>query len=107
MDKLTPGEAIRKYCLECTGKSYNDITNCELKNCMLYKFRLGKGRPSVKIVNKFCRECMGAGFNGSGTVVKLVRDCSSFDCKLHSFRNGKNPNYPTDSKPFPEYSIKR
>jgi len=52
---------------------------------MLYPYRLGKGRLSVKVIRKHCLECMG----GSR---KEVRNCLSDNCPLHGFRMGTNPN---------------
>jgi hypothetical protein len=53
--------------------------------CWFYKFRLGRGRPSVKIIRKHCRECMG----GSP---QLVEACATIGCTLYQFRFGTNPN---------------
>lgn len=44
MAKLTPIRAIRKYCMECSNFSPNEIRLCPIKNCALYPYRLGK-RP--------------------------------------------------------------
>jgi len=38
----------------------------------------------VKAIRAFCMECMG----GSR---KAVAECTSLDCKLHSYRMGRNP----------------
>ena len=51
--------------------------------CWFYKYRLGKGRVSVKTIRKMCLECM----SGPG----LVRDCWEEGCPLHPFRMGTNP----------------
>ena len=90
---MTPLEAIRKICVECAGSPY-EIKDCsgdaclggqgdEKGVCHFFPFRLGKGRPSVKTIRKFCLECMG----GSS---KLVAECKS-DCPLHPYRFGKSP----------------
>mgnify|MGYP001558479290 CR=1 FL=1 len=42
MKKLTPIQAIRKKCLECQEKHYSWVRNCEIKDCSLYRFRLGR-----------------------------------------------------------------
>jgi len=42
MKRLTPIQAIRKNCLECSNHSVYEVTNCEIKECPLYQFRLGK-----------------------------------------------------------------
>lgn len=41
---LTPIKAMRKYCLECSGDSYNEVKLCVIPDCPLYPYRLGK-RP--------------------------------------------------------------
>ena len=43
MDKvLTPLQAIRKKCLDCTGDSLEGIRNCPIEACPLYVYRSGK-----------------------------------------------------------------
>jgi len=90
---MTPLQAIRKVCVACVGSPYgaNDCGGDECLGgqddengvCYFFSFRLGRGRPSVKTIRKFCLECMG----GSS---KLVAECKS-DCPLHPYRFGKNP----------------
>ena len=90
---MTPLRAIRKVCVECVGSSH-EVRNCggdvcvgvqgdEKVECYFFPFRLTKGRPSVKLLRKFCLECQG----GSS---RLVSECKS-DCPLHQYRFGKNP----------------
>ena len=90
---MTPLEAIRKICVACVGSPY-EVKDCggdacldsqgdEQGVCHFFPFRLGRGRPSVKLIRKFCLECM----DGS---MKLVAECQS-DCPLHPYRFGKNP----------------
>ncbi len=89
---MTPGEAIRKHCIECVGSVY-ETKNCggnyllgTDKPCPLYPFRQGEGRPSVKVIRKECLSCMNGGSD-------MVRHCPSESCKLYQFRFGKNPNF--------------
>ncbi len=35
----TPMQAIRDFCMNCVGDSYNDIKNCTAKKCPLYIYR--------------------------------------------------------------------
>ena len=90
---MTPLESIRKICVACVGSVY-EVKDCGGDNCLgaqgddntvchFFPYRLGKGRPSVKRIRKFCLECQG----GSS---KLVAECKS-DCPLHPYRFGKNP----------------
>jgi len=89
---MTPGNAIRKHCVECVGSPY-EIENCRgdflyatEKECPFYKFRMGKGRPSVKLIRKYCLFCMGGSY-------QTVNQCNSNTCLLRPFRMGTNPNY--------------
>lgn len=34
-------QAIRKYCLECSGGSPKDVTLCNIVDCPLWLFRFG------------------------------------------------------------------
>jgi hypothetical protein len=91
---LTPLKAIRRFCVECVGSPYA-VDGCGGDKCLdgqgdeegvchFYRYRLGRGRPSVKLIRKMCLECM----DGSR---RLVAECGS-DCELHRFRFGRNPN---------------
>lgn len=86
----TPGEAVRKKCLECVGGP-GEVRKCcgdKLQDgtaCPLFPFRLGKGRPSVKTIRRECLKCM----HGNR---KLICQCASKSCHLHPFRMGRNPN---------------
>lgn len=85
----TPGKTIRGHCIECVGSIY-DVRDCAGDRllsggtCPFFPFRLGRGRPSVKVIRKFCLDCM----NGSAP---LVRECENAECSLHPYRFGKNP----------------
>ena len=89
---MTPLKAIRKACVACVGSPY-EVKNCggdaclgaqgdEKEVCYFFPFRLGKGRPSVKLLRKFCLECQGDSR-------RLVAECKS-NCPLHQYRFGKN-----------------
>ena len=84
-NKLTPLRAIRKRCLDCQ-ETTTDIRNCEHTDCALYRFRMGKGRASVKDIRRHCLQCM----DGQADEVRL---CPSEDCPLWTYRFGKNPAY--------------
>jgi hypothetical protein len=88
---LTPGSAIRRFCLQCVGSS-SEIKHCggdnllSVEACHFFKYRMGRGRPSVKAIRKECLHCM----NGSSA---FVSGCASMKCPVHKFRLGTNPNY--------------
>lgn len=87
----SPCETIRTYCLYCTVGQPSEVISCDadgkdpaFEACPFHPFRLGKGRPSVKLIRKFCLQCMG------GSLV-MVRECETRDCLIHPFRLGRNP----------------
>ena len=41
-DFLTPIQAIRKKCLQCSNGQYNEIRGCLIETCPLYSFRVGE-----------------------------------------------------------------
>ena len=42
MKPLTPIKAIRKKCLDCSGWKPAEVRLCEMTDCPLYRFRMGK-----------------------------------------------------------------
>jgi hypothetical protein len=90
--RKSPTRTIRSYCHYCVqSRSDSDVENCTGhivfatgKPCPFYEYRTGGKRASVKLMRKFCIECMG----GSKEAVK---ECSTNDCLIHPFRFGKNP----------------
>ena len=103
MSASTPGEAIHKFCVACVGGSPFEVKNCGGEKCLnggcassgecsFYKFRLGNGRPSVKLIRRYCLYCT------SGDL-EYVRECPDgikhggmASCALYPFRMGRNPN---------------
>jgi hypothetical protein len=90
----TPGQSIRRFCVACVG-SPHDLKKCGGDKCLggqgdkhgtcyLYPYRLGKGRPSLKLIRKVCLECM----EGSG---RLVAECVARECHLYAYRFGQRP----------------
>jgi hypothetical protein len=98
---ITPLEAIHKFCVTCVGSPF-EVKDCggdaclnggRDKNgvCWFYKYRLGKGRPSVKLIRKMCLWCQGDS-------KELVRECVEDGkhtglpaCALWPYRMGINP----------------
>lgn len=91
---MTPLQAIRKLCVACCGSPFL-VQDCGGDQCLggqgdgdgrcyLYPYRMGRGRPSVKLIRKFCLECMSHSS-------ELVSQCKSKECPLHHYRQGKNP----------------
>lgn len=44
--RVTPMQAIRKKCLDCSCWSWSEVKQCELSDCALYPFRLGRN-PNI------------------------------------------------------------
>jgi len=86
---MTPGRAIRAHCLECVGGPH-EVRDCRGDKllsggaCPFFPFRHGRGRPSVKVIRRFCLNCM----NGRRD---FVAECETEGCPLHPFRMGRNP----------------
>ena len=92
---MTPGEAIRKFCVECVGGIAHEVPTCSGDRCLnggcdkkgvclFHPYRMGRGRPSVRLIRKICLWCMGDDVN-------FVRECWTPTCALHPFRMGRNP----------------
>jgi hypothetical protein len=91
--RKTPGQAIHAYCVSCVGSPYavracgGDVLIGAARGkggvCFFYKYRLGTGRPSVKLIRRYCLECM----QGSS---ETVRNCSSVDCPVYPYRFGRS-----------------
>ena len=41
-EKLTPGKAMRAFCIDCCGGSRNEVYLCPSTDCSLWAYRLGK-----------------------------------------------------------------
>ena len=88
----TPSGTIWSYCHYCVqSRSDSKVENCTGHivfatgaPCPFYEYRMGRKRSSVKIMRRFCLDCMG----GNKAAVK---ECSTYDCLIYPFRLGKNP----------------
>lgn len=49
MTKLTPMKAIRKKCLDCCAGQIVEVRECMIKNCPLWRYRMGKRPTDDKI----------------------------------------------------------
>jgi hypothetical protein len=91
LKKMTPGSAIRAFCVSCCGGVFGEVKSCDGDGtdpayyaCPFHPYRMGRGRPSVKNIRKFCLHCMGES-------PSLVRECGITDCPCRPYRMGKNP----------------
>lgn len=60
MKNLTPLKSIRAKCLECSNQQKGEVLNCEITDCALFPFRMGKN-PNRKGIK---REITGLGASG-------------------------------------------
>jgi hypothetical protein len=84
---LNRRKAIRERCLNCSGWSVREVTECQFSDCQLYPFRTGQGQQNPKARNnairKYCLWCM------NGQRAEVGR-CPSFDCSLFPYRGVRN-----------------
>jgi hypothetical protein len=45
---MTPLQAIKAKCLECSNDSAHEVKLCEITDCSLYEYRFGKGKSRGK-----------------------------------------------------------
>lgn len=82
----TPLKAIRARCVDCTGRYYSEITNCDIDDCPLWPYRMGE-KPEgscLKVIRQKCIWCC-AGQPREATL------CPAENCPLYPYRSGKNP----------------
>ena len=48
-ERLTRGEAIRKFCLECMGGSAYEVRLCTAPACPLFRYRLRNENKAIKV----------------------------------------------------------
>ena len=56
MKKLTPINAIRVKCIECSGGSKKEVAHCHIDDCSLYPYRFGTNPNRKGIGNKNIRK---------------------------------------------------
>ena len=97
----TPGHAIHSFCVQCAGSPF-EVKDCGGDKCLnggcdkngvcwFYRHRLGKDRPSVKLIRRYCLWCQG----GSSELVKNCIEGQNHNgveaCSLFPYRQGRNP----------------
>ncbi len=96
---LNRRKSIRAKCLDCTGGSYKEVTDCEFDDCPLFPYRSGQGKQDAKArsksIRKYCLWC--AEQQGE------IWDCPSIDCGLWPYRKSKVER-PSEIKTLPKES---
>ena len=95
--KRTPLEAIRVFCVECQGGSFQGVSECGDTACPFHLYRHGSALAKGKHAPvRACRAyCFTYCLLDSGA--DAVRDCGGNTallgpCPVFPFRMGKNPN---------------
>lgn len=97
VSRHTPLEAIRLFCVECMGGSFQGVSECNDRACPFHDYRHGKSLMAgllapVRACRKYCLEyCLPEGGPDG------VKDCGGDTallgpCPVFPFRMGKNPN---------------
>lgn len=96
-DPTTRCRAIRARCLNCKGWENTPVRECEITDCNLWPYRLGKspnrqksartrGQNGIKIPSRAIADhCLAC----SGNSVSERRQCPATECPLWAFRNGR------------------
>ena len=88
--KRSPVKSARAYCLWCCGGQSNEVKLCpDKEGCVLWPYRFGRGRITLRIIRKKCLNCDGEG-------IKSIRNCvfNGVDdefCPLYPYRLGHRP----------------
>jgi hypothetical protein len=103
--KRSPLKAIRVFCVECQGDSFQGVSECADTACPFREYRSGKAleagqhRP-LGAVRRYCHEYCQAGA-GRAEVLSCQGD-KPLDggpgCPVFPFRLGKNPNISEETR---------
>jgi hypothetical protein len=99
---MTPLEAVHRFCVQCVGSPF-DVRDCggnrslnggcyPSGECWFWKHRLGKGRPSVKTIRRYCLWCQGDSADLVRECVERMAHSGVEACPLYPYRMGKNPH---------------
>lgn len=76
-------QAIRQYCVACSGNDFQEVRDCELVDCALYRFRTGDGKQdSLELSESIQGFCMWCRDESSDEIF----GCENKECPLYSFR---------------------
>ena len=106
MKLRTPFPSIRKRCLDCTCYSPKVVRECELTECSLFPYRMGKRPPKEclphtgdndieintpkQAIRNYCIWCMGwRGGPDKRRCIRLARECDIADCPIWHLRPGQ------------------
>lgn len=93
MKNLTPLEAIRCKCLNCSYDAPHEVRNCINTKCALFAYRKGKRQPEYAALLKPCKTIRQYCLKDCEADAIGVKECVDPRCALYHFRFGKNPNF--------------
>ena len=105
---LNRRKAIREKCLNCSNYDSKEVTNCQLKDCYLYPYRIDTGKQNAakrsKAIRYYChKKCMEEQFHE-------VQVCPSKDCALYPYRFSivdKSVEITTEQKNKPHTRLRK
>lgn len=65
MNRLTPIQAIREKCKDCTCDQHREIRECPITTCALWPYRMGK-RPTKEDLERLAMK--GAEHNAAASI---------------------------------------
>ena len=101
--ELNRRKAIAERCLNCSGFIPSERAYCEMTDCELFPFRMGKGKQDADLRNRqiraYCRDNCMCGNSW------LVANCTTPDCPLYAYRKSTiDRSVVVDRKPYKQES---
>jgi hypothetical protein len=100
---MSPRDAARAFCVKCLDAKDFRAGACNVKIvgstgpvCRLYGITHTNAPRPLKAIKLECLCCKGhveSDTTGHNVAVRAVEMCRSYECPLHDFREGRNPNY--------------
>lgn len=102
-NRVRPAQASRRQCLICMNGSSKAIDECPSdETCLLYPYRYGKGRVTLKLIRTYCLHCSGWPLKdgkldpaykdgGQGEAWHESKNCTGYDCPFWPYRPGTVP----------------
>ena len=101
--KRSPLKAIRAFCVECQGDSFQAVSECKDTACPFYAYRSGDALPAGqhKPMSAIKAYCFGNCLPGASR--EAIADCQgnkayAGPCPVFPFRLGKNPNISEETR---------
>ncbi|MDR1241799.1 MAG: hypothetical protein LBM00_03285 [Deltaproteobacteria bacterium] len=103
--RRSPLQAIRVFCVECQGDSFQGVSECADTACPFHPYRHGTalskgGHRPIGTIKRYCHEyCQGGVIVGSYEVKDCGGDKAALGpCPVFPFRLGMNPNISEETR---------